>query len=76
MPEVVASYMEHQDLQEVREKQNEILDAYRKDISKHTSASESIRIGQVLNSLPSQLAKENKKFIYSVIKKRGACCRI
>jgi predicted AAA+ superfamily ATPase len=69
MPEVVASYMEHQDLQEVREKQNEILDAYRKDISKHTSASESIRIGQVLNSLPSQLAKENKKFIYSVIKK-------
>lgn len=69
MPEVVANYMEHHNLQEVREKQNEILDAYRRDISKHTTASESIRIGQVLNSLPSQLAKENQKFIYSVIKK-------
>lgn len=69
MPEVVDSYMKNRDLQEVRVKQNYILEAYRRDISKHTSATESIRIGQVLGSLPSQLAKENKKFVYKVLKK-------
>ncbi|NDV58406.1 ATP-binding protein [Bacteroides sp. 519] len=69
MPEVVDSYINNYDLQEVRVKQNEILDAYRRDISKHTSATDSMRIGQVLQSLPSQLAKENKKFIYNVLKK-------
>ena len=56
------SYVKNHDLQEVRVKQNEILNAYRRDISKHTTATESMRIGQVLQSLPSQLAKENKKF--------------
>lgn len=69
MPEVVDKYMKNHDLQEVRIKQHEILDAYRRDISKHTTATESMRIGQVLQSLPSQLAKENKKFIYNVLKK-------
>ena len=69
MPEVVDCFFQHQDLQEVRDKQTEILDAYRRDISKHTTPTESIRIGQVLQSLPSQLAKENKKFIYNVLKK-------
>ncbi|MDR0658389.1 MAG: AAA family ATPase [Mediterranea sp.] len=69
MPEVVESYVGNHDLQEVRAKQNEILDAYRRDISKHTSAAESMRISQVLQSLPSQLAKENKKFLYNVLKK-------
>lgn len=69
MPEVVDCFFQHQNLQEVRDKQAEILDAYRRDISKHTTPTESIRIGQVLQSLPSQLAKENKKFIYNVLKK-------
>ena len=69
MPEVVDCFFQHQNLQEVRDKQTEILDAYRRDISKHTTPTESIRIGQVLQSLPSQLAKENKKFIYNVLKK-------
>lgn len=69
MPEVVDKYVKNHNLQEVRVKQNEILDAYRRDISKHTTATESMRIGQVLQSLPSQLAKENKKFIYNVLKK-------
>ncbi len=69
MPEVVADYVKNFDLKEVRNKQNEILNTYRRDISKHTTSTESMRIGQVLHSLPSQLAKENKKFIYSVIKK-------
>ena len=69
MPEVVDCFFQHQNLQEVRDKQTEILDAYRRDISKHTTPTESIRIGQVLQSLPSQLVKENKKFIYNVLKK-------
>lgn len=69
MPEVVAHYVENHDLQEVRTKQTEILDSFRRDVSKHTTATESMRIGQVLHSLPSQLAKENKKFIYNVLKK-------
>ena len=69
MPEVVDCFFQHQNLQEVRDKQTEILDAYRWDISKHTTPTESMRIGQVLQSLPSQLAKENKKFIYNILKK-------
>lgn len=69
MPEVVGSFVDKTDLAKVREIQTSIIDAYRRDISKHSSKQESIRIGQVFNSLPSQLAKENKKFIYGVIKK-------
>ncbi len=69
MPEVVADYVKTHDLTLVRKKQREILAAYRRDISKHTTPSESILIGQVLDSIPSQLAKENKKFIYNVIRK-------
>ncbi len=53
----------------VRQLQQNILNAYRSDISKHTTPTESMRIRQVLDSLPSQLAKENKKFIYGAIKK-------
>lgn len=66
MPEIVLSFVERKDLAEVRALQSDILEAYRKDISKHASKTESIRIGQVLSSLPSQLSKENKKFIYGV----------
>lgn len=68
MPEVVSHFVENHDLAEVRRLQQNILEAYRNDISKHSSKSESVRIGQVLDSLPSQLGKENKKFIYGVIK--------
>lgn len=69
MPEVVKSFAENSNLNEVRNLQESIIDAYRKDISKHTSKTKSIRIGQVLASLPSQLAKENKKFIFGTVKK-------
>ena len=69
MPDVVSKYVAHGDLKEVRREQQAILEAYRRDISKHTVERESIRIGQVLASLPSQLAKENKKFIYGAIRK-------
>ena len=69
MPEVVADFVTHHDQARVRQLQQDILNAYRNDISKHTTPTESMRIGQVLESLPSQLAKENKKFIYGAIKK-------
>lgn len=69
MPKVVSKYVKNSDLKEVRKEQTAILDAYRRDISKHTSAKDTIRIGQVLDSLPSQLARENKKFIYGAVRK-------
>lgn len=69
MPGVVCKFIENANLQQVRTLQQKILEAYRRDISKHTSETESARIRQVLDSLPAQLAKENKKFIYGAIRK-------
>ncbi len=69
MPGVVGKFVENADLQQVRILQKEILEAYSRDISKHTTESESTRIRQVLSSLPAQLAKENKKFVYGAIRK-------
>lgn len=69
MPGVVSKYIENADLQQVRTLQKEILESYSRDISKHTTETESTRIRQVINSLPAQLAKENKKFIYGAIRK-------
>lgn len=68
MPEAVQKFMETKDANAVREVQHEILKAYEKDISKHAPTEQVIRINQVWQSIPSQLAKENKKFIYGVIK--------
>lgn len=69
MPGVVSQFVANADLQQVRTLQQEILEAYRRDISRHTSESESTRILQVLSALPAQLAKENKKFVYGAIRK-------
>lgn len=69
MPEVVKSFVERGNVLDVREKQLAILDAYRNDISKHAGKQEVMRISMVINSLPSQLAKENKKFVYGVMRK-------
>ena len=69
MPGVVANFLENNDLAEVRRIQSNIITSYRNDISKHTSSTQAVRIGMVLQSLPSQLAKENKKFIYGAVRK-------
>lgn len=69
MPEVVKNFIESNDANRVREIQQEILSAYDRDISKHAPAEQVVRINQVWHSIPSQLAKENKKFIYGVMKK-------
>lgn len=68
MPEAVAEYSVSQDLARVREIQNAILNAYSLDFAKHAPKEQIMKINQVWGSIPSQLAKENKKFIYSVIR--------
>ncbi len=71
MPEVVGSYIKTGQLGVVRKLQNEILSNYAGDFSKHAPQSEVPRISMVWRSVLSQLAKENKKFVYGVIKKGG-----
>jgi len=71
MPAVVYSYITEHNLSEVRRIQEAIVEAYKDDISKHAPNNEVKRINMVLGSIPSQLAKENKKFIYGAIKKGG-----
>lgn len=68
MPEAVLKYIETNDAMSVRNVQNNILAIYRSDMSKHASPQEVVRITQVWQSIPSQLARENKKFIYGAIK--------
>ena len=69
MPEAVKKYLETNDTVQVREIQKEILLAYDKDISKHAPTNEAVRINQVWKSIPAQLAKENRKFIYGAVRK-------
>lgn len=68
MPEVVASFVENKDFAEVRYLQNQIIEMYEDDFSKHTTELELPRIRMVWNSIPMQLAKENKKFFFGKIK--------
>lgn len=69
MPEAVANYIEGKGLIAVRKIQKDILAGYRKDFSKHAPKNEVPRIELVWDSLPSHLAKENKKFIYGAVRK-------
>ncbi len=68
MPEAVQSFAENGDFGEVREIQKRILDAYEQDFSKHAPSAVVPRIRILWNSIPAQLAKENKKFIYGLIR--------
>ncbi len=68
MPEVVEEFVESRDWKQVRNIQNQILESYRNDFSKHAPAEVLPRINMVWDSIPMQLAKENKKFIYGVIR--------
>lgn len=69
MPEAVTTFLKTNDANEVRRVQENILFLYRSDMSKHVSADEATRISMVWQSIPSQLAKENKRFIYSAVRK-------
>lgn len=68
MPEVVNSWVKEKDISLVNKIQDDILKAYESDFSKHTDNREANKISLIWNSIPSQLAKENKKFLYQTIK--------
>lgn len=74
MPEAVLSWISNKDIDEVHQIQYEILKSYEKDFAKHTTASEANKISLIWHSIPSQLARENKKFVYQAIKE-GARAR-
>ena len=68
MPEAVKTYVDTRSWNDTREVQKNILSAYEQDFSKHAPVNVVPRIRQVWDSLPEQLAKENKKFIYGLIR--------
>lgn len=70
MPEAVGTWLEDHDAKKTREVQRSILATYNRDMGKHTKT-EVTRIRMVWNSIPAQLAKENKKFAYKEVKKGG-----
>lgn len=74
MPEVVYSWVNDKDIEKVNKIQHNILSAYENDFSKHTDASEANKISLIWNGIPSQLSRENKKFVYQVVKE-GARAR-
>lgn len=74
MPSAVAAWLESKDFSEVTKKQRILLLSYENDFSKHAPSNVVPKIHHIWNSIPSQLAKENKKFIYGLAKE-GARAR-
>ncbi len=74
MPEVVNDFIENKDFESVRNLQREILTAYEEDFTKHIPANTVAKIRLLWKSIPAQLSKENKKFIYGAAKE-GARAR-
>jgi len=74
MPAAVNAWLEHRDFAKVEEKQLAILDTYQQDFSKHAPSATVPKLRYLWNSIPSQLAKENKKFVYGLVKE-GARAR-
>ena len=79
LPEVVKTFVDTKDMNQVRKEQKDLIEEYKDDFAKHLDENEQERvdktllaqINRVFDSLPSQLAKENKKFMISKIDKRG-----
>ena len=72
MPAAVQSWLDTQDFFEVEKIQEQLLSAYEGDFSKHAPSNLIAKIRYVWQSIPSQLAKENKKFVYGMVRE-GAC---
>lgn len=68
MPEAISIYQKTQDYQAVRAQQETILRTYELDFAKHAPQNESMKISQLWHAIPSQLAKENKKFMFSAVR--------
>jgi predicted AAA+ superfamily ATPase len=75
MPAIVDNYVKNRDIQEARRLQKEILDAFERDFSKYSTPSEAIRISEIWQSIPTQLVRENKKFLYSAVGKGARASR-
>lgn len=71
MPEVVASFAEYKDFTRVQEIQDKILASYADDISQHARGAEKVKVRACYDSIPRQLAKENKKFKYSEVEHKA-----
>jgi len=71
MPEVLQDYLDHEDISSVRKIQVEVLEAFKRDFSKYTGAVQAIKTSELWQSIPYQLAKENKKFKYSDVRKKA-----
>lgn len=71
MPEVVANFMEFKDFGKVQEIQDKILTSYADDISQHAKRAEKVKVRKCYDSIPRQLARENKKFKYSEVEKKA-----
>ncbi len=69
MPEAVLEYLQTENLLTIKSIQHEILRAYLLDFAKHAPKEQIIKISQVWEQIPAQLAKENKKFIFSALRK-------
>ena len=74
MPEAVYSWINDKDIEKINKIQKNILDSYESDFAKHTDANDANKISLIWNGIPSQLARENKKFVYQVVKE-GARAR-
>lgn len=71
MPEVVADFMEFKDFGRVQEIQDKILASYADDISQHARGAEKVKVRKCYDSIPRQLARENKKFKYSEVESKA-----
>jgi predicted AAA+ superfamily ATPase len=71
MPEAVQSYRQNRDYEAVRSLQKAILHAYQRDFSKYTTPTQAVRISEIWRSIPSHLARENKKLKYGDVRKGG-----
>ena len=69
MPEVISEYLENRDIAKARSIQKDILAAYERDFSKYAEKNQAMKTSEFWNSIPRQLARENKKFKYRDIKK-------
>ena len=76
MPEVVADFMENKDFSRVQEIQDKVLASYADDISQHAKGSEKVKVRSCYDSIPRQLARENKKFKYSEIEKKATARKL
>ncbi|MFI3243595.1 MAG: ATP-binding protein [Akkermansia sp.] len=72
MPEAVKNYAKHKNYLQVQEIQHSILNAYIADMAKYANATTSIKIRDCFRSIPTQLAKDNSKFQYKVVKRGGS----